>query len=203
MKKLLFSLGVFGLLSLALTSLSYALTGSKTFTLSASVPAATGIAINASKVDSASNQFSAVAGTALTFNPLIFNSVNGVYLPDHYFAIDIGASGGAGTPDATVTYTEGANPNNPGHGLGWKASATFVKVQGTTETQLAAHGPKKLLKSVNGETISFVEVVGGFLRIYVGINSGDVSTPATGEPFTNGDKSGTYDGTLFISATVN
>ena len=181
---------------------SFALTGTKTFTVSASVPAATGIVINASKVDSTSNQFTLLTGTALSFNPMTFNSVNSIYLPGHYFAIDVGSAGGAGIPDVTVTYTEGTNPNNPGHGLGWKTTATFVKVVGTTETQLASHGPKKLLKDLSNEQIGFIEVVGGFLRIYVGIIPGGTNVPAGGEPFTNSDNPGTYEGTLFISATV-
>ena len=194
----------FAAFSFATPSFAVPLSASKSFTLSASIQAATGISINASKVDTASNQFSPVTGLALSFNPMVPDLVNGTFVPDHYFAIDVGTTGGAGVPTVTVKYTEGANPNNPGgpsHGLGTKSTATFVKISGTTETQLTNHGPKKLLINTD-ETIAPSEIVGAYLRVYVGIVTGGTGVPAGGEPFTNADVPGTYDGTLVVSATT-
>ena len=180
---------------------SFAITVNRSFTVSATVPGATGVTINASSVTNSGGVFSSVTGTALNFGTLTFNTINGIWLPGNYFAIDIGSSGGAGVPTTTVSYTEGANPNSPGHGLGYKSAATFVKIVGTTETQLASH--KKVLKNLTNEIVAPSEITGGFLRIYLGIVTGDpASTPADGEPFTNNDRPGTYDGTLLISATV-
>jgi len=195
-------------LLLVLVPVSFAVT--RSFVVSASVPRATGVGINAFKVDSATNAFTPVAGTNLSFDPMVFNTANGIYLPDHYFAIDVAAIGGAGSPDVTVAYSEGANPNSPGKGLGWKSTSTFVKVTGPTgsqtETGLTAHGPKKLLKDLIGEFINDTEITGGFLRIYIGVVTHDPAQrfpdPGSGVPFTNGDNPGTYDGTLVISATV-
>jgi hypothetical protein len=183
----------------------------ETFTVTASVPQATGVSISAARVDSSTNEFTPVAGTTLNFNPLTFNSELGIWLPDHFFAVDVGAVGGAGAPDVTVTYTEGANPNDPDNGLGWKSTATFVQVTGEgedqTETALTAHGPKKLLKDVNGELINDTEIQGGFLRIYLGIVTNDPNAtfpdPAGAENFTNEDAPGDYDGTLLVSATIS
>lgn len=205
------SIAVFCVLAmLGLPSAAIAATTSTTFTVSATVLAATGVTIAASRVNSSNNQFTAVAGTGLSFNPLTYSAANGIYLPDHYFALDVGTTGGVGTPDVTVIYTEGANPNNPAHGLGWKATATFVKVTGPInaqiETGIASHGPKKLLKSLSGESITKAQISGGFLRIYLGIVSKDLTAifpdPADAELFTNVDAAGAYNGTLFVSATV-
>ena len=106
----------------------------------------------------------------------------------------------------TLSYTEGANPNNPGHGLGWKSTATFTKVVGSTETSLSSHGPKKMLKDLSGEHVLPSEVSGGFLRVYLGIVSKDptapIPDPAASEVFTNADHAGAYDGSLVITATV-
>ncbi len=172
------------------------------FLVSASVPAATGVTISASSVNATTNAFTPVTGTNLNFNPLTFDAVNGIYLPDHFFAIDIGTTGGAGTADTTVTYTEGVNPNGTTNGLGWHAAATFVRVEGATEVPLTTHGPKKLLKDLASEHITPAESAGGYLRIYTGLVTGDASTPAGGIPFTNGDQPGAYNGTLVVTATV-
>ncbi len=172
------------------------------FLVSASIPAATGASITASRVNAATNAFTAVSGTNLSFDPLTFQATNQIYLPDHFFAIDIGSVGGAGSPNVNVTYTEGLNPNTPGKGLGWHSSATFVRVEGATEVPLTAHGPKKLLKDLTGENITSAEATGGFLRVYTGIITGDASTPTGGIPFSNADKPGAYNGTLVVTATV-
>ncbi len=185
------------------------------FTLSATVPAATGISITVSKVDSKSNVFTALpAGTtALSFDPMTLNTTTNVYLPDHYFAIDFGVTGGAGTADVTVGYVEGANPNGATNGLGFKSTATFVKeVVGaggvTTETPLGAHGPKKRLADLRvAEHVAYTEVTPGFPRIYVGVWTGNptatIPDPTNGQPFTTGDAPGTYTGSLLVSAVVN
>ncbi len=174
------------------------------FLVSASVPEASGASIVASRVNSTGTPvFTPVAGTNLSFDPLTYDPINGIYLPNHFFAIDIGAIGGAGAPDVIVNYTEGANPNGAGGlGLGFHAAATFVRVESDEEVQLATHGPKKLLIQLVNEHITTAETVGGFLRIYTGIVTGDDTTPESGIPFTNADQPGTYNGTLVVTATI-
>ncbi|VAX35807.1 hypothetical protein MNBD_UNCLBAC01-329 [hydrothermal vent metagenome] len=180
------------------------------FIVSASLPAATGVSILATQVDESTGEFQN-AVTALNFNPMTFDAGNGTWLPDHYFAIDIAAVDGIGSPDVTVKYTEGSKPAAQVKGLGFKALATFIKVTGgpspsdQTETDLVSHGPKQLLKDlVDGEAITKAELEGGFLRVYIGVfPGGDTAIEAAGgEPFTNADKPGVYDGTVTITATV-
>ena len=68
------------------------------FLVSASIPAANGISIVATEVDSASGNFGSTV-SALDFDPMAFITQQGVWLPDHYFAIDVGVTGGAGSPN--------------------------------------------------------------------------------------------------------
>jgi hypothetical protein len=179
---------------------------SQTFTLSASLPAATSVGLTASRVASASGAFTAVTGTSLSFDPMTFQTALGIWLPDHFFAIDIAPVGGAGGTDVVVTYTEGANPNPVGHGLGVKSTATFVKVVGKTETGLTTHGPKKILSALSGEHVLPAEITGGFLRVYLGIVAKDPAAlfqdPATSEVFTTTDRAGTYTGTIVFTGTI-
>jgi hypothetical protein len=201
MKKVIYLLFV-AALALTLKGPNMANAATTSFLVSATIPVASGASITASRVSSTTLAFTPVAGTNLSFDPMTFNAPNGIYLPDHFFAIDVGAVGGAGAPDVVVTYTEGANPNSPNPGLGDHSAATFVRIQGTTEVPLTSHGPKKLLSNVVGEHITTAETAGGFLRIYAGIVTGDASTPAGGIPFTNADQPGAYNGTLVVTATV-
>jgi hypothetical protein len=202
MKKVISFLGIM-LFLLAQVGLAWAVD----FTISADLDPATGVSITASSVNATTKVFTPV-GTALDFNPLIFNTTSKIWLPDHYFAIDVGTTGGGGSTDTTVTYEEGSNPNSTstGHGLGWKSTATFMKVVGSTETGLSGHGPKKMLKDLSGERILPAEVAGGYLRIYVGVVSKDPKAtfldPDASEPFTNVDMHGTYNGTLRVTATA-
>ena len=206
MKKIVLSVTV--LLGLALIFTPANRADEVDFLVSATVPAASGISIVATKVDSASNVFGATV-SALNFDPLTFNSNLGIWLPDHYFAVDVGVTGGAGSVNVTVTYTEGSKPTGQTKGLGFKSTATFVKITGPennqVETDLISHGPKKLLKDLaGGEQFTGAELFGGFLRAYVGIFPGDdqVILDQGGEPFTNADVPGNYDGTLTITATL-
>lgn len=178
------------------------------FIVSATIPSASGVSIVATEVDSASNVFGSTV-TALNFDPMTFNSNLGIWLPDHFFAIDVGVTGGSGSADVQVKYTGGAKPNGQVKGLEFKATATFVKVTGPennqVETELGNHGPKKLLNNLtSGEQFTGAELIGGFLRTYVGIFPGDDQAiiNAGGEPFTNADLPGSYNGTLTITATV-
>jgi len=178
------------------------------FLVSATIPTASGVSIVATQVDSASNVFG-VTVTALNFDPMVFNSNLGIWLPNHYFAIDVGVTSGVGSTAVTVKYTEGAKPTGQVNGLGWKSTATFVKITGPdddqTETDLISHGPKQLLRDLaGGEQFTGAELSGGFLRVYVGIFPGDDQTilDQLGEPFTNADVPGNYNGVLTITATV-
>jgi hypothetical protein len=183
-----------------------------TFTVSATVPTATGVSIGVDSVNATTNVFTALAAgtTALSFDPMTLNTTSNIYVPNVYYALNFGVTGGAGTPDVTVVYTEGANPNGTTNGLGYKATATFAKevVTGTSTTEtITALGKKRLIDltgTVGHE--AYTNITGGYLRIYLGIWTGSTTAPAdptNGQPFTAGDAPGLYSGSLLVTSVVN
>lgn len=211
-----FSLMKVSLLALGLIFVStpaHAIVTSKTFSIQANIPAATGSNITASSVNAATGAFTPLAPTVttLSFNTgatIPFNSSLGIYTPNQFFALDIAGAGGAGNPDVTFTYSGDTKPAGQVSGLGVKSTATFVKVTGATGAQtetVLANGKKRLI-DVTGESVLKTAYAGGFLRVYVGIVTKDPTAtpldPANSEPFTNADAPGAYSGTLLVSATV-
>ena len=195
---------VIGILAIA-SSVCFAQSAQKTFNLSATVPQATGIAITPYQVDTASGSATIVAGLNLSFDPLTYDTINEIWVPDHYFYINVEALGGVGTPTTTITYTEGTNPNaaGGGNGLGWKGNLDYTKVDYATGSvdPITGH-PKELLKDVSGDVIGVGDLPNAYLRLFTGVNTGDSGTPAGGEVFSNADEPGTYDGSLLVSATI-
>jgi hypothetical protein len=189
------------------------LTAPQTFTVSASVPLSTSVGITVNSINSTGSPvFTPVAGTALSFGTLTYTTTNGIniYLPNHYFSLDVAPIGGAGAPDTTVTYTEGANPNGATNGLGYKATATFAKEVYTSATTpptetITALGKMRLI-DLAATHEPYTAVSGGWLRIYIGIWTGTTTAPAdptNGQPFSNADAAGSYTGSLLITAVIN
>lgn len=204
MKKILSMVAIMiGVVVIATSSCFAAVNASKTFTLSATIPGATGISINAYSVTGSNNPV-LMSGLDLSFDPLTYDPANYIYYPDHFFYIDVQATGGPGTPTTTLTFSQGSNPNaaNGGNGLGWKGALTYTKVDTVgAVTSLPTH-PKELFKDVNGDVVLPAELgTGTFFRAYLGLNI-DSSMPTGGEMFTMSDAPGLYDGTLLVSATI-
>jgi hypothetical protein len=212
------TIGLFIVAILMFVQVGILLAETRSFTLQASVPTAVGFAtlatsvgISASSVATGSGVWTSMSpsATLLSFDVMSYNSTYGYWAPNHYFAVDVGTSDGSGSVTTVVTYAEGTNPNaaTGGHGLGYKAFATFQKAYisgGTTlETPIAAHGKKKLYDLIGaGRTVTPAQVTGGWLRVYLGV----VTDPAlvTGsELFTNLDHSGIYDGMITFTATLS
>lgn len=180
------------------------------FTLTAVVPAATGVNIVPATVIPTADgtgiiSYTPITGTALTFGTMTYDSTNKIWKAPNFFGIDI-ANAGAGAPNVTVAYAEGSKPVNQVQGLGYKATMTFKKVvyvnaTTNTESDYATH-PMKALKDVTGENITSAQTSGGWLRLYVGISTGDKTKDTVGVPFTNADMAGTYTGTITITATT-
>jgi hypothetical protein len=182
-----------------------------TFTMSATVPAATGVSVTVSSVNSSTNVFTTepAGTTALSFDPMTYSTTTNEYVPNHYYALDFGTSGGAGTADLTLTYTEGTNPNGSTNGLGYKTTATFAKevlgTNGATTETILPQGKMRLI-DLNATHIAYTEVQPGWPRVYLGVWTGSTTAPAdpsNGQPFTNGDVAGQYTGSLVVTAVVN
>lgn len=185
------------------------------FSVTASVPMATGVSITAVKVNALSNVWGSEV-TDLDFNTsgkLDYDSTNGIWTSKQYFAINVGMIGGAASISTKVQYIEGTKPATQVKGMGYKATAKFVKIikvfSGTTssETETTLTPGTKLLNSLigTGTTISQADIAGGYLRIYVGLFDGKDTTISGlgGEPFTSSDKPGIYNGTLRVTATIS
>ncbi len=176
-----------------------------TFTVSATVPAASGVSISVASVNAVTNVFTLLpAGTTkLSFDPMTFDTKNLVYLAPVYYALNFGVAGGAGEPDVTFTYNEGLNPNGATNGLGNKSSATFAQEAPGGETLLPSH-PKTMLINVNPTHVAYTELAAGsYLRVYLGVCTGGASDPSGCKPFSNADAAGKYTGSLVATAVVN
>ena len=197
-----------------------------TYPMSTILPAATDTMITAYPVTSVGNNWGS-AVTVFNFGLMAFQ--HGVYqgkpwqfwAPDHYYAIEIGVIGGAGTPNTiTVKYNDGTHPNVGGHGLSHKAAISFSKQTSSTVGVPITPGTLnascvKMNDIANTTSIASSLVQGGWLRMYVGIFSpADPNAPtpldactqnmATSgiETFQNTDASGTYNGSLIVTATL-
>ncbi len=187
------------------------------FAVKAAIPSAASISITLNSVDAATGKiFTPVNTAVLDFGTLTFTTTGtppiNVYLPDHFFTLDIAATaGGVGIPDTNFTYAEGAVPTGQPttSALGSKSSINFAKEVYTgpstppTETLLTTYGPRRL-NQMSASNVPFTAVTGGWLRAYVGVCTGNSTTdPAGCAAFTNADVGGNYSGTLTVTATVH
>jgi hypothetical protein len=190
-----------------------------TFTVSATVPLATGVGFTVSSVNASTNVFTTEPPgfTALNFGTLVYTNVGTagapsyIFLPSVYYAIDIAVTGGAGAPDTTVSYTAGSVPTGATSTLGVKGTAMFVKEvytgPNTPPTESSFGLAKQRFVDLSALHIPYTDVTNGWLRAYIGIWNGNTTQtypdPTNGQPFTAADAAGTYTGTLTFTETVN
>lgn len=181
------------------------------FPITVTVPKATGVNIVAVKVLSAGNVFSKTPVDSFDFNPL-YPTTAGVWLPDHYYAVDVGVTLGAGSTNITIQYIEGNPPlGQPSNNtLGYKTTASFFSITGgpapadqvSTPIATSAGSKALLISLVGGVNITPTMLDGGFFRAYVGVYPGDDATLTLGKPFVGSDVPGPYTGTFRVTATV-
>ena len=182
------------------------------FTVTANIPAATGVSIIATRnqMVNGTEEFGPEV-TEFDFDPMSLDTKFGIYRSPHFFAIDVGATGGAEAPDVVVSFNNESNPTGQAKGLGSKATTTFTLVSGgptptdQSEAIIASLGTKLLSQLIGGQTIDETLQAGGFLRMRVGIYDGGSASlnAAGGGPFTNSDKPGKYTGTFTVTATID
>jgi hypothetical protein len=179
------------------------------FTVQANVPASSTATFNVSRVVPGTPEvFTPTATTNLDFGTLAFNTGLGIFLPAHFWVIDVGANG-AGSPDIGVTYTDTANPNgalNGTNGLGRRGTIAYSQVvtnPNLSQTVTLIRG-ESLAQSNTAGGVNETAFAAGFLRVSVGIATGNVSLQeGNATPFTSLDKPGTYSGTVTLSATFD
>jgi len=199
-----------GLLVLGLTAVGFA--GTADFFITATVPTAVDVGFTTSQVDPDTSVFTLI-GTGdqtMDFGTMTFDEGTGTFLPPHIYAVDVGPVDVAGDPAAglvgtvTVGFAEDPHPNGTGKGLGLKSTLTYVEVTGAPGAQTETVFNRKLLNNVVSALPA--DFNAGFLRLYVGIYTGEVFTTfpvsTDGEPFLTTDAPGPYTGTLTLSATL-
>ncbi len=145
-------------------------------------------------------------------NPGVFRDLTWVvFLPEYYFALDVGFNGGIDpSKGVTVDMISETFPATATSGLGTRGNITYVKTEldptnpyawyqnDTVDTLL---DPPKY-RYMDDPTIMLSNVVGGWLRMYVGTANGNPNPPvdASGsELFTPSDPTGTYSAVLQIT----
>jgi hypothetical protein len=191
------------------------------FIVRATIPAANGATFVVSKITQTANglTFTPQATTTLDFLTLPFvtkdaqgNSLN-IFLAPFFWGIDV-ASNGAGNPDVQIQYTDAQNPNataaNGRAGLTKKGTLTAFRVQQSVVNGNTVDTPTVIRQGIlgaftgAGQTIQDqIDLKTGFLRIFLGISTGDPAGVAGSEPFTALDKPGVYSGTLTLTATFD
>lgn len=198
------------------------------FTASATMPSPDGVSPVISKVMGKGTATSDWVGQALDLDfgalkvtPWTDNTVNPpksgiIFLPDHFFAIDIGYTytGGVGISNITVNCSNFITPNAAQtDGLNVKGVAIFVRKHMSSAgveqpesfpTDLLLGG-KLILGDVTGLSQSITGLGGGWMRIYLGIVTKDPKAnpldPTTAKPFVPGDATGSYSATFTISSS--
>ena len=211
MKKFLLTL-----FCLLLSVPAFAASSSGVFPIQFTLPAATTVKFVVSEVTpGAQPVFTAHTGNFLDFDAAgvgpKYLSGPGIWVADHFWAIDVAPTDAAGTPapgnygSISFAYSGQVVPagQDINEGLNNRATLTAVKVSGVTGSQTEAPLRKGAL---GASVVNLVnsDVAGGFLRVYIGSATGEtgVNEVVGTKPFTNGDKPGVYTGTLTITATL-
>ena len=166
----------------------------QTVTVNATVPTvATGLTVGISKV---TGTVWTAGQTSIGFGSLVYNSLTNIFLPDSYYAVDIGVTDNT-TTAWTVTHTR-ASLLSGTNSLDSKVNVSFNKqTSSTVGTQL------KYTSFGNSNSIAFTKatLLGGWLRIYYGIGTGDPAKPdASGvTPIGLDTPAGTYTGSVTIT----
>lgn len=186
----------------------------KTLSVSADIPLSTSVTYVITEI-SEDGEWTDNHPGGLNFGTLKFRPLYSIFTPERYFAIDMGAAvGGVGKPNnISFTYTEGNNPNattgSGRGGLGKKGTLSVTKAgldgDGNPVADVPVAGPTMLSTVASLGTLTKVQFVNGWPRVYVGIYDGasGVLKDAGAEVFTADDAAGTYSGILQITATIS
>lgn len=183
------------------------------FPITATIPAATTVKFVVSEVTpGATPIFIAHPSFSLDFNiagtGMAYDKVNGIWVGSRFFAIDVAPTAANGDPApgnyGSISFSYAGNTvpagQPPTEGLNKRATLTAVLVDAQQKESV-------LRKGAIGNSFASLtnaDVTGGFLRVYVGLATGETGANAIpgSVPFTNADKPGAYTGTLTITATL-
>ena len=194
-----------GFIFLLLSFVGAALAGdSVTKNITASINPQNGLDVHISKVTN--GQWPAAGSPSepsIAFGTLAFDTTNHIFLPDCYFAVDVGVNSNAADWTVTHTISSMVNQSVPTANLDHNVIVTFAKTvttkTGTDDTVLS----KVSFAASNGVSYGKSALSGGWLRIYYGIATGDLkaSEPPDVSPVTTDTPAGYYVGSVTITLT--
>ncbi len=167
---------------------------SQTVTVNATVPTVTGgLTVSVSKVTGDVW----TAASSISFGTLVWDTVNKIFLPASYYAVDVGVTDNSGTA-WTVTHTRASLANGTNN-LNNKVNVSFNKqTSSTVSTELQ----KVSFANSNNVAYTKAQLAGGWLRIYYGIGTGESGKDAPGVTVIGLDTpAGTYTGSITITLT--
>lgn len=186
---------VFVVVAFCATS-AWAVPVSQTVTVNATVPTVTGgLTVDISKV---TGTVWTPGQTLINFGTLVYDPLTNIFLPDSYYAVDIGVTDNSGTA-WTVTHTRNSLVSGANN-LDSKVNVAFNKqTSSTVGTELS----KFSFGDSNAKAFTKAMLLGGWLRIYYGIGTGDPAKPdASGvTPIGLDTPAGTYTGSVTITLT--
>ncbi len=187
---------VLSVLLAGLMGAGWALADSKTIIIKAHIPSSQGLSVNVSRISTSTGQWS--SASQIDFGDLSYNSNLGIFLPDCYYAVDVGVLSNA--TNWTIQYTADSIDGPNSSKLDDHVVVSFVKQTNNQGEQLE----KTVYSKAKSRSFSKGDLAGGWLRIYYGIATGDPSTdPAGAKPITTNVPSGYYQGQITISLTVS
>ena len=128
-------------------------------------------------------------------------TTDGVYLTGYYYALEVSPVGGGwtGTQGINIGYSGDTNKNIADH-----ATMTLVRAEYTgldTDPDEIDLYRRVRFDHAAASNIPTSDLIGGWLRVYLGLATGETDEPSDVTPFTDGTEAGTYSGTLTLSYT--
>ena len=180
---------------------------SQTINVNAIVPTMTGgMSVSLSKItgeaaDGTGGVWSTVPlSSGNNFGTLVWNTVNSIFLPNSYYAVDISVLDNTATA-WTLTHTRASLASGTNN-LNSKVNVSFNKQTDATHGTLLSGGYVSFNNS-NSKAYTKAALAGGWLRIYYGIATGNLAKPdAAGvTPIGLDTPAGTYTGSVTITLT--
>jgi len=192
MKNILSICMVFVVVAFCATS-AWASPNPTTVTVNATIPTmAGGLNVSVSKVVGTVW----TAASQISFGTLVWDTVNNIFLPNCYYAVDIGVTDNSGNP-WTITHTRSSLLGPGGANIDDKVNVSFNKqTSSTVGTELAKYS----FGNSNSKAFTKATLLNGWLRIYYGVGTGEPGKDAPGvTPIGLGTAAGTYTGSITIT----
>ncbi len=174
-------------------------TYSRSVIIKAIVPSMQGLDIAVSRVHMEGNDEKWEPASEICFDDLAYNTEYHIFLPQHWYVVDVAVNSNSSNWTISYSATNIIGPN--GYNLNNHINVVVLK-------QTEKNGYTLLRKCTYGEMLNTSfdrsQILGGWLRIYYGIATGDDTIdPPNAKPITTDVPSGTYTGTITITLTTS